>query len=40
MTTRLLEYLRFLPEYIGLFGYSLESVDALHVLALPQLVAK
>jgi hypothetical protein len=40
MTTPLLEYLRFLPEYFGLFGYGLESVDTLHVLALPQLVSK
>jgi hypothetical protein len=40
MTSRFLEYLRFFPEYFDLFGYSLESVDALHVLALPQLVSK
>ena len=31
---------KFLREYFGRFGYRLESVDDLHVLALPQLVAK
>ena len=31
---------KFLREYFGRFGYRLESVDDLHVLALPRLVAK
>ena len=31
---------KYLREYFGRFGYGLESVDDLHVLAVPQLVAK
>ena len=31
---------RYLREYFARFGYGLESVDDLHVLAVPQLVAK
>jgi FkbM family methyltransferase len=31
---------KFLREYFGRFGYSLEFVDDLHVLAVPHLVAK
>jgi FkbM family methyltransferase len=31
---------KFLREYLGRCGYSLESVDDTHVLAVPQLVAK
>jgi FkbM family methyltransferase len=31
---------KFLREYVGRFAYSLESVNDLHVLAVPQLVAK
>ena len=31
---------RFMRDYFVRFGYGLESVDALHVLAIPQAVEK